>query len=126
MWRGLLAAQLAPVRLPGPAQAAHKNTFPVGLEAHKHCTTHYEMRDGAYHTVDQEGHLIVNDLVNRALKVFRIGEDTPEYVTGELVLKKYPEVGGLRMPFFIYAYNLRAYEPDNTLNFLHTSANHLG
>lgn len=66
--------------------------------------------------VDQEGHLIVNDLVNRALKVFRIGEDTLEYVTGELVFKKYPEVGGVWMPFFIYARDRRVYVPDTTFN----------
>jgi len=66
--------------------------------------------------VDQEGHLIVNDLVNRALKIFRIGEDTLEYVTGELVFKKYPEVGGVWMPFFIYARDRRVYVPDTTFN----------
>ncbi|XLZ71909.1 NHL repeat-containing protein [Massilia sp. SR12] len=65
---------------------------------------------------DREGHLIVNDLVNRALKIFRIGEDTLEYVTGDVVFKKHPEAGGVWMPFFIYARDRRVYVPDTTYN----------
>ena len=60
--------------------------------------------------------LIVNDLVNRALKVFRIGEDTLHYVTGASVFKKYPEQGGVWMPYFIHAGQGRLYVPDTTFN----------
>ena len=66
--------------------------------------------------VDQDNHLIVNDLVNRALKVYRIGDNTLHYVTGERVFKKYPEVGGVWMPFFIYARDRKVYVPDSTFN----------
>lgn len=60
--------------------------------------------------------LIVNDLVNRALKVFRIGPDTLTYETGISVFKKYPEAGGVWMPYFIHAANGRLYVPDTTFN----------
>ena len=61
-------------------------------------------------------HLIVNDLVNRALKVFEIGEHTLEYVTGASVFKLYPEQGGVWMPYFIHAGQGRLYVPDTTFN----------
>ena len=60
--------------------------------------------------------LIVNDLVNRALKVFRIGEHTLAYETGISVFKKYPDAGGVWMPYFIYADRGRLYVPDTTFN----------
>ncbi|WP_332854492.1 NHL repeat-containing protein [Duganella sp. S19_KUP01_CR8] len=60
--------------------------------------------------------LIVNDLVNRALKVFRIGDDTLHYETGISVFKKYPDAGGVWMPYFIYADRGRLYVPDTTFN----------
>lgn len=60
--------------------------------------------------------LIVNDLVNRALKVFRIGPDTLTYETGISVFKKYPDAGGVWMPYFIHAANGRLYVPDTTFN----------
>jgi sugar lactone lactonase YvrE len=60
--------------------------------------------------------LIVNDLVNRALKVFRIGESTLSYETGISVFKKYPDAGGVWMPYFIHAAGGRLYVPDTTFN----------
>jgi DNA-binding beta-propeller fold protein YncE len=66
--------------------------------------------------IDEEDNLIVNDLVNRALKIFKINGDTLDFVSGDLVFKKYPEVGGVWMPFFIYAHNRRVYVPDTTFN----------
>lgn len=60
--------------------------------------------------------LIVNDLVNRALKMFRIGEDTLHYEAGISVFKKYPDAGGVWMPYFIYADRGRLYVPDTTFN----------
>ena len=60
--------------------------------------------------------LMVNDLVNRALKVFRIGEDTLTYETGISVFKKYPDAGGVWMPYFIHAAKGRLYVPDTTFN----------
>jgi len=67
-------------------------------------------------------HLIVNDLVNRALKVFEIGKDTLHYVTGTSVFKKYPEEGGVWMPYFIYAEQGRLYVPDTTFNVVNVFA----
>lgn len=66
--------------------------------------------------IDEEDNLIVNDLVNRALKVFKIDGNTLKYETGDLVFKRYPEVGGVWMPFFIYAHNRHVYVPDTTFN----------
>ncbi|MYM89476.1 hypothetical protein GTP91_20150 [Rugamonas sp. FT82W] len=60
--------------------------------------------------------LIVNDLVNRALKMFRIGTDTLHYEAGISVFKKYPDAGGVWMPYFIYADRGRLYVPDTTFN----------
>jgi len=60
--------------------------------------------------------LIVNDLVNRALKMFRIGDDTLYYESGISVFKKYPDAGGVWMPYFIYADRGRLYVPDTTFN----------
>lgn len=66
--------------------------------------------------IDEDDNLIVNDLVNRALKVFKIGGNTLAYKTGDLVFKKYPEAGGVWMPFFIYAHKGNVYVPDTTFN----------
>ena len=60
--------------------------------------------------------LIVNDLVNRALKVFEIEEHTLKFVTGLSVFKMYPEQGGVWMPYFIHAAQGRLYVPDTTFN----------
>ncbi|MGO4382282.1 NHL repeat-containing protein [Pseudoduganella sp. RAF19] len=66
--------------------------------------------------VDENNRLIVNDLVNRAFKVFDIKEKTLEFVSGELAFKRHPDVGGVWMPFFIYARGGRLYVPDTTFN----------
>ncbi|TFW31255.1 NHL repeat-containing protein [Duganella callida] len=60
--------------------------------------------------------LFVNDLVNRALKMFRIEGDRLSYVAGASVFKKYPDAGGVWMPYFIYADRGRLYVPDTTFN----------
>ena len=60
--------------------------------------------------------LFVNDLVNRALKMFRIEGDRLVYQAGLSVFKKYPDAGGVWMPYFIYADRGRLYVPDTTFN----------
>lgn len=66
--------------------------------------------------VDENNHLIVNDLVNRALKVFEIKNDTLNYKTGKLLFTDPPEVGGAWMPFFLYARQGKIYAPDSAYN----------
>ncbi|MGF1533796.1 MAG: NHL repeat-containing protein [Bernardetiaceae bacterium] len=66
--------------------------------------------------VDENNHLIVNDLVNRALKVFEIGRDTLHYKTGKLLFMDLPEAGGSWMPFFLYAEGQHIYLPDSAYN----------
>lgn len=66
--------------------------------------------------IDDQGHVIVNDLVNRALKVFKIGEQGLTFVAGKVFFKQYPENGGVWMPYFIYARERRVYVPDTTFN----------
>lgn len=63
-----------------------------------------------------DDHLIVNDLVNRALKVFEIKENTLEYLTGGLLFEDEPGKGGAWMPYFIYAKNRKIYAPDSAYN----------
>ena len=60
--------------------------------------------------------LVVNDLVNRMLKIFKIKDNTLEFVTGSGCFNEHPEKGGLWMPFFMYAANGRVYVPDTTFN----------
>ncbi len=60
--------------------------------------------------------LIVNDLVNRALKAFKIRENGLEYAGGRKCFSEHPEEGGLWMPFFIHSRGGRVYVPDTTLN----------
>ncbi len=60
--------------------------------------------------------LIVNDLVNRALKIFRIEEEDLSYLGGAKAFKQYPQNGGIWMPFFIFAQNRQVYVPDSTFN----------
>ncbi|MES2261873.1 MAG: NHL repeat-containing protein [Pseudomonadota bacterium] len=66
--------------------------------------------------IDDEDNLIVNDLVNRAFKIFKIEEDGLKFVSGKVFFKEYPEEGGVWMPYFIYARNRRLYVPDSTFN----------
>lgn len=61
-------------------------------------------------------HLIVNDLVNRFLKVFVIKEDGLEFLTGKALFKDLPENGGVWMPYLIYAHDHKIYVPDTTYN----------
>ncbi|MCP4119642.1 MAG: hypothetical protein GY737_30430 [Desulfobacteraceae bacterium] len=61
-------------------------------------------------------HLIVNDLVNRYLKVFKIKEKTLEFVDGKALFKDIPENGGLWMPYLMYAHNRHIHVPDATYN----------
>jgi DNA-binding beta-propeller fold protein YncE len=60
--------------------------------------------------------LIVNDLVNRALKIFKIEDDNLNYLGGTKAFKEYPQNGGIWMPFFIFAQDHRVYVPDSTFN----------
>jgi DNA-binding beta-propeller fold protein YncE len=60
--------------------------------------------------------LIINDLVNRALKIFRIESEGLTYLGGAKAFKEYPEKGGIWMPFFIFASDRRVYVPDSTFN----------
>lgn len=64
--------------------------------------------------------LIVNDLVNRALKVFSIRgslrEPVLQFEKGRQFFNLRPEHGGLWMPFFIHADQSHIYVPDCTFN----------
>lgn len=60
--------------------------------------------------------LVVNDLVNRALKIFRVGADGLEFVSGRQFFKNPPEQGGIWMPYLLYAHQRRIYVPDSTYN----------
>ncbi|MCP3940091.1 MAG: hypothetical protein GY710_01225 [Desulfobacteraceae bacterium] len=60
--------------------------------------------------------LIINDLVNRALKIFKIKESGLQYLGGTKAFKERPENGGIWMPFFIYAHDRKVYVPDSTFN----------
>ncbi len=66
-------------------------------------------------TIDRD-ELIVNDLVNRALKIFKIEDDKLSFLGGAKAFKEYPQNGGIWMPFFIYAQDRRVYVPDSTFN----------
>jgi len=50
------------------------------------------------------------------LKVFEIGEDSLEFITGRACFNEHPKDGGLWMPFFIYAAKGQVYVPDTTFN----------
>ncbi|MCP4110313.1 MAG: hypothetical protein GY749_33125 [Desulfobacteraceae bacterium] len=63
-----------------------------------------------------DNHLVVNDLVNRFLKVFQIKDDGLEFITGKALFKNQPEDGGVWMPYLIYAHNRQIYVPDTTYN----------
>jgi DNA-binding beta-propeller fold protein YncE len=60
--------------------------------------------------------LFVNDLVNRALKVFRIGENSVQFVTGERRFGNLVSEGRLWMPFYIRIVDGYLFVPDCTLN----------
>jgi DNA-binding beta-propeller fold protein YncE len=72
--------------------------------------------------VDEKNCLVVNDLVNRAFKVFDIQETTLKFISGDLAFKRHPDVGGVWMPFFIYARGGRLYVPDTTFNVVNVYA----
>lgn len=60
--------------------------------------------------------LFVNDLVNRALKVFRIGENGVQFVCGERRFGNLVSEGRLWMPFYIRIVDGYLFVPDCTLN----------
>jgi len=60
--------------------------------------------------------LFVNDLVNRALKVFRIGASGVQFVTGEQRFGNRVIEGRLWMPFYIRIVDGYLFVPDSTLN----------
>jgi DNA-binding beta-propeller fold protein YncE len=60
--------------------------------------------------------LIVNDLVNRALKHFRIGDVALEFEGGIGLFKRGIREGGVWMPFFLHAQDGDVYVADSTYN----------
>jgi len=60
--------------------------------------------------------LIVNDLVNRALKRFRIGRDSLAFEGGIALFKRSVGEGGVWMPFFLHAQDGEVYVADSTYN----------
>ncbi len=60
--------------------------------------------------------LVVNDLVNRVLKVFTICEDTLEYYAAKTLFRDPPGSGGIWMPFLIWAHKGTIYVPDCAYN----------
>lgn len=60
--------------------------------------------------------LVVNDLVNRVLKVFTIRENTLEYYTAKELFQNPPGKGGIWMPFLIWAHQGTVYVPDSAYN----------
>jgi len=60
--------------------------------------------------------LFINDLVNRAIKVFRIGENGVEFVTGQRRFGNLVTEGRLWMPFYIRIVDGYLFIPDSTLN----------
>ena len=68
----------------------------------------------------ENGMLIVNDLVNRALKIFKITEENGQlefsFLAGEHFFEEFPQNGGLWMPFNISVDGNRIYVPDSTYN----------
>ncbi len=61
-------------------------------------------------------HLILNDLVNRALKLFKIEKDTLTFVGGISLFKLTLQEGGVWMPFFMYAHDGQVCVADSTYN----------
>ncbi|MFA7291521.1 MAG: NHL repeat-containing protein [Rhodocyclaceae bacterium] len=60
--------------------------------------------------------LIVNDLVNRALKVFTLSDGMPRFDSGISLFKRTTEEGGVWMPFLMHAHEGRVYVADSTYN----------
>ena len=65
--------------------------------------------------IDRE-HLILNDLVNRALKIFRIGPDALEFEGGISLFKLPLDKGGVWMPYFMHARDRQVFIADSTYN----------
>jgi DNA-binding beta-propeller fold protein YncE len=61
-------------------------------------------------------HLIVNDLVNRALKIFDIDGEKLHFNSGISLFKRSVDEGGVWMPFFLYAQNRQVFVADSTYN----------
>ncbi len=61
-------------------------------------------------------HLVVNDLVNRALKIFRIQPEGLEFATGISLFKRSIDAGGVWMPYFMYARDRQVFVADSTYN----------
>ncbi len=66
--------------------------------------------------------LYVNDLVNRALKVFALGADTPRFIGGLSLFKLSTAEGGVWMPFLMHAREGRVYLADSTYNIVQVYA----
>ncbi|MCV6637307.1 NHL repeat-containing protein [Candidatus Albibeggiatoa sp. nov. NOAA] len=60
--------------------------------------------------------LIVNDLVNRAIKIFTIKEDKLEFDSGISLFTKRKGQGGIWMPYLMYAEQGKIYVPDCAYN----------
>jgi sugar lactone lactonase YvrE len=60
--------------------------------------------------------LVVNDLVNRVLKVFTIQEESLEYYAAKKLFRDPPGKGGIWMPFLIWADQGTVYVPDCAYN----------
>jgi len=60
--------------------------------------------------------LIVNDLVNRALKLFRIRAQSLTFVGGISLFKLSVQEGGVWMPFFMHARDGQVFIADSTYN----------
>lgn len=60
--------------------------------------------------------LILNDLVNRALKLFRIENQTLTFLGGISLFKLSMQEGGVWMPFFMFAHDHEVYIADSTYN----------
>lgn len=62
--------------------------------------------------------LFVNDLVNRALKVFTLGDGVPQFASGISLFKRTTDQGGVWMPFLMHARDGRLYVADSTYNLI--------
>lgn len=60
--------------------------------------------------------LILNDLVNRALKLFSIEEHGLKFIGGISLFKLTLQEGGVWMPYFMYAHKGQVYIADSTYN----------
>lgn len=60
--------------------------------------------------------LILNDLVNRALKLFRIEKDSLHFLGGISLFKLTVKEGGVWMPYFMYARDGKVHIADSTYN----------